>query len=208
LSSLFCPASNTTVISGAGAAPAAAQIALCRARSAPTSRRSDRFCLALPRWAVGALPLAVAMKVAKLVMSRATDEQSSPNSLTIASAMAWLISGTLFAQASLPGPDASANQDQLSRETQARQRLVENEDVRAARLLDAQARAAELFAAIEASDAVRDLAYIAPGSGKPMRRTDRNGQVCHWILEVHLVEEDRQIGGFFEQLLDIGPDPA
>ena len=49
--------------------------------------------------------------------------------------------------------------------------------------------------------------YIAPGSDKPMRRTDRNGQVCHWILEVHLVDLDRQIGGFFEELLDLGPGP-
>ncbi|HEY7880444.1 MAG TPA: hypothetical protein VID31_06340, partial [Streptosporangiaceae bacterium] len=53
----------------------------------------------------------------------------------------------------------------------ARKGLVEDEDVRAARLLDAQAKAAELFAAIEprgiiapgvreveASDAIRDLA--------------------------------------------------
>jgi hypothetical protein len=50
--------------------------------------------------------------------------------------------------------------------------------------------------------------YIAPGSDKPMRRTDRNGQVCHWILEVHLVDLDRQIGGFFEELLDLGPGPG
>ena len=50
--------------------------------------------------------------------------------------------------------------------------------------------------------------YIAPGSDKPMRRTDRNGQACHWILEVHLVDLDRQIGGFFEELLDLGPGPA
>ena len=50
--------------------------------------------------------------------------------------------------------------------------------------------------------------YIAPGSDKPMRRTDRNGQVCHWILEVHLVDLDRQIGGFFEELLDLGPGPV
>ena len=50
--------------------------------------------------------------------------------------------------------------------------------------------------------------YIAPGSDKPMRRTDSNGQVCHWILEVHLVDLDRQIGGFFEELLDLGPGPS
>jgi Xaa-Pro aminopeptidase len=46
--------------------------------------------------------------------------------------------------------------------------------------------------------------YIAPGSDQPMRRTDRNGQICHWILEVHLVDRERRIGGFFEELLDIG----
>lgn len=46
--------------------------------------------------------------------------------------------------------------------------------------------------------------YIAPGNDKPMRRTDRAGQRCHWILEVHLVDRERQIGGFYEELLDLG----
>jgi Xaa-Pro aminopeptidase len=46
--------------------------------------------------------------------------------------------------------------------------------------------------------------YIAPGSRKPMRRADRTGRTCHWILEVHLVDRQRQIGGFHEELLDIG----
>jgi Xaa-Pro aminopeptidase len=46
--------------------------------------------------------------------------------------------------------------------------------------------------------------YIAPGSDKPMRRTDRTGRRCHWILEIHLVDRERQIGGFYEQLLDLG----
>jgi Xaa-Pro aminopeptidase len=50
--------------------------------------------------------------------------------------------------------------------------------------------------------------YIAPGSDRPMRRTDRNGQIAHWILEVHLVDTGRQIGGFFEELLDLGPGPG
>jgi Xaa-Pro aminopeptidase len=45
--------------------------------------------------------------------------------------------------------------------------------------------------------------YIAPGSDSPMRRRDRTGQVCHWILEVHLVDRARKIGGFYEQLLDL-----
>jgi Xaa-Pro aminopeptidase len=46
--------------------------------------------------------------------------------------------------------------------------------------------------------------YIAPGSDQPMRRLDRAGLQCHWILEVHLVDRSRQIGGFHEELLDIG----
>ncbi len=50
--------------------------------------------------------------------------------------------------------------------------------------------------------------YIAPGSDQPMRRADRSGRACHWILEVHLVDRARQIGGFFEELLDLGPGPA
>jgi Xaa-Pro aminopeptidase len=45
--------------------------------------------------------------------------------------------------------------------------------------------------------------YIAPGSSQPMRRRDRSGRICHWILEVHLVERQRQIGGFYEELLDL-----
>jgi Xaa-Pro aminopeptidase len=47
-------------------------------------------------------------------------------------------------------------------------------------------------------------AHVTPGSNRPMRRTDRTGRVCHWILEVHLVDRARQIGGFHEELLDIG----
>jgi hypothetical protein len=41
-----------------------------------------------------------------------------------------------------------------------------------------------------------------------MRGTDRTGRVCHWILEVHLVDRNRQIGGFHEELLDLGHDTA
>lgn len=46
--------------------------------------------------------------------------------------------------------------------------------------------------------------YVAPGSVRPMRRLDRAGRQCHWILEVHLVDRTRQFGGFYEELLDIG----
>lgn len=45
--------------------------------------------------------------------------------------------------------------------------------------------------------------YIAPGSDRPMRRNDRSGKVCHWILEVHLVDPVRRFGGFHEELLDL-----
>jgi Xaa-Pro aminopeptidase len=45
--------------------------------------------------------------------------------------------------------------------------------------------------------------YIMPGSDKRMRRTDPRGRVCHWILEIHLVDRPRGFGGFYEQLLDL-----
>jgi Xaa-Pro aminopeptidase len=48
-------------------------------------------------------------------------------------------------------------------------------------------------------------AYVMPGSDEPMRRPDASGLRCHWILEVHLVDQAAQIGGFHEELLDIRP---
>jgi Xaa-Pro dipeptidase len=45
--------------------------------------------------------------------------------------------------------------------------------------------------------------YIMPGSGKPMRRKDPSGRLCHWILEIHLVNPLRRFGGFYEELLDL-----
>ncbi|MEY9913178.1 gamma-glutamylcyclotransferase (GGCT)/AIG2-like uncharacterized protein YtfP [Catenulispora sp. MAP12-49] len=56
----------------------------------------------------------------------------------------------------------------------------------------------------EIMDAERIHSYIAPGNTTPMRGTDRAGRVCHWILEIHLVEPAGGFGGFYEQLLDIG----
>ncbi len=55
----------------------------------------------------------------------------------------------------------------------------------------------------ELIDGERIESYIAPGSTAPMRRTDRAGRECHWILEVHLVDRERGIGGFHEQLLTL-----
>jgi Xaa-Pro aminopeptidase len=46
--------------------------------------------------------------------------------------------------------------------------------------------------------------YIAPGNDTPLRRTDRAGRRCHWILEIHLVDREREFGGFYEELLDLG----
>ncbi len=44
---------------------------------------------------------------------------------------------------------------------------------------------------------------IAAENAKPMRRTDPTGRIGHWILEVHLVDRARRIGGFYEELLTL-----
>jgi Xaa-Pro aminopeptidase len=46
--------------------------------------------------------------------------------------------------------------------------------------------------------------YITRGNDEPINRLDKAGTKRHWILEVHLVDRVRQIGGFYEQLLTIG----
>lgn len=45
--------------------------------------------------------------------------------------------------------------------------------------------------------------YIAPGNPEAMRGTDSRGRLRHWILEIHLVDRARRIGGFHEQLLTL-----
>jgi Xaa-Pro dipeptidase len=45
--------------------------------------------------------------------------------------------------------------------------------------------------------------YVHPKSALPMRSLDDSGQPRHWILEIHLVDREREIGGFFEELLTI-----
>ncbi|MGW8378221.1 M24 family metallopeptidase [Streptomyces sp. ODS28] len=55
----------------------------------------------------------------------------------------------------------------------------------------------------ETNEGAETESYIAPDNDTPMRRTDRKGQTCHWILEVHLVDRARGFGGFYEQLLDL-----
>jgi Xaa-Pro aminopeptidase len=45
--------------------------------------------------------------------------------------------------------------------------------------------------------------YITAGNMEPMRRPDRTGRQRHWILEIHLVDQEHGFGGFYEQLLDL-----
>jgi Xaa-Pro aminopeptidase len=45
--------------------------------------------------------------------------------------------------------------------------------------------------------------YVHPHSHLPMRSLNEKGQKRHWILEIHFVDRERQIGGFFEELLTV-----
>jgi Xaa-Pro aminopeptidase len=45
--------------------------------------------------------------------------------------------------------------------------------------------------------------YIVGGNKESMSRLNDKGQKRHWILEIHLVDRARQIGGFYEQLLTV-----
>jgi len=43
--------------------------------------------------------------------------------------------------------------------------------------------------------------YVHPGNHNDMFAPDANGMKRNWILEIHFVDREKQIGGFFEQLL-------
>jgi Xaa-Pro dipeptidase len=45
--------------------------------------------------------------------------------------------------------------------------------------------------------------YVHPDSHLPMRSSDENGEKRHWILEIHFVDREREIGGFYEELLTV-----
>ncbi|MBO1326130.1 aminopeptidase P family protein [Acetobacter sp. TBRC 12305] len=49
----------------------------------------------------------------------------------------------------------------------------------------------------------RVASYIMPGSTTRLRGVDASGRALHWILEIHLVDREKQIGGFYEQLLTV-----
>lgn len=46
--------------------------------------------------------------------------------------------------------------------------------------------------------------YVHPKSRLRMRSMDEKNRQRHWILEIHFVDRERQIGGFFEELLTVG----
>jgi Xaa-Pro dipeptidase len=45
--------------------------------------------------------------------------------------------------------------------------------------------------------------YVHPKSSLPMRSLDEQGRKRHWILEIHFVDREHEIGGFYEELLTI-----
>jgi Xaa-Pro dipeptidase len=45
--------------------------------------------------------------------------------------------------------------------------------------------------------------YVHPDSHLPMCSRDDKGQRRHWILEIHFVDREREIGGFYEELLTV-----
>ncbi len=45
--------------------------------------------------------------------------------------------------------------------------------------------------------------YIHPQNQTRMQDPDRRGNPRDWILEIHFVDRQKQIGGFFEQLLNV-----
>jgi Xaa-Pro aminopeptidase len=55
----------------------------------------------------------------------------------------------------------------------------------------------------EDAEGDKDYSRIAPANDRPLRGVDGAGNPTHWILEVHLVDRQLEIGGFYEELLDI-----
>jgi Xaa-Pro aminopeptidase len=49
----------------------------------------------------------------------------------------------------------------------------------------------------------RAHSLITATNDLPLRRLDPSGRIAHWILEIHLVDPERQIGGFYEELLTL-----
>jgi Xaa-Pro aminopeptidase len=45
--------------------------------------------------------------------------------------------------------------------------------------------------------------YVHPKSNLPMCSLDNEGLKRHWILEIHFVDKEHEIGGFYEELLTV-----
>ena len=43
--------------------------------------------------------------------------------------------------------------------------------------------------------------YIHPNNHQLMSNKDQNGNEGYWIYEIHFIDEELKVGGFFEQLL-------
>ncbi|MER5401753.1 M24 family metallopeptidase [Streptomyces sp. NPDC002599] len=55
----------------------------------------------------------------------------------------------------------------------------------------------------EVIDGADAESYITAANDTPLRRTDKAGRTCHWILEIHLVDREHRFGGFHEELLTL-----
>jgi Xaa-Pro aminopeptidase len=49
----------------------------------------------------------------------------------------------------------------------------------------------------------RSDSLLCADNPRRVRSLDPSGRVAHWILEIHLVDRDREIGGFYEELLTL-----
>jgi len=45
--------------------------------------------------------------------------------------------------------------------------------------------------------------YVHPKSNLTMRSLNEDGQKRHWILEIHFIDREHEIGGFYEELLTL-----
>jgi Xaa-Pro dipeptidase len=55
----------------------------------------------------------------------------------------------------------------------------------------------------EAASAVGAPLSIRHGNNLRLRELDASGTARHWILEIHFIDREKQIGGFFEDLLTV-----
>lgn len=76
-------------------------------------------------------------------------------------------------------------------------------------LIEAEKKAAELFSEIEnrgliiAGKSEKDMTnYIHPDNHQNMFAPDKRGNKRDWILEIHFVNKEKEIGGFFLTIIN------